>query len=101
MSSSINFSFSSHNVSHSSRRVAFDIGSGGDGGGAGKADEDIFQLLENFKSMDRENREMETAASALEANLELDRRELARVAKEATEVETALAAAVQEADAVL
>ena len=44
---------------------------------------------------------METAASALEANLELDRRELARVAKEATEVETALAAAVQEADAVL
>ena len=44
---------------------------------------------------------METAASALEANLELDRRELARVSKEATEVETALAAAVQEADAVL
>ena len=51
MSSSINFSFSSHNVSRSSRRVVFDLG--GDGDFAGKADEDIFELLENFKSMDR------------------------------------------------
>lgn len=56
MSSSINFSFSSHNVSRSSRRVVFDLG--GDGDFAGKADEDIFELLENFKSMDR----LETSA---------------------------------------
>ena len=53
MSSSINFSFSSHNVSRGSRRVAFNLGDDGDGDGAGKADEDIFELLENFKSMDR------------------------------------------------
>ena len=44
---------------------------------------------------------MDAAASALEASLELDRKELARVSKEAAEVETALAAAVREADAVL
>ena len=44
---------------------------------------------------------MDASASALEANLELDRKELARVSKEAAEVENALAAAVREADAVL
>ena len=44
---------------------------------------------------------MEAANSALEANLELDRKELARVAKEADEVETALATAIRESDVVL
>ena len=44
---------------------------------------------------------MDASASALEANLELDRKELARVSKEAAEVENSLAAAVREADAVL
>ena len=44
---------------------------------------------------------MDASASALEADLELDRKELARVSKEAAEVENALAAAVREADAVL
>ena len=44
---------------------------------------------------------MEAAASALEANLELDRKELARVTKEADEVETALATHIRESDVVL
>ena len=37
----------------------------------------------------------------MEANLEIDREELARVAKEAEEVEAALATAIREADVVL
>ena len=44
---------------------------------------------------------MDAAASALKADLEVDRREFARVAKEADEVEAALAAAVGESDLVL
>ena len=47
--SSFNHSLSSHNVSRSGRRVAFNLGGGDDG----KADEDIFELLEYFKSIDR------------------------------------------------
>ena len=44
---------------------------------------------------------MDAAASALKADLELDRREFARVAKEADEDEAALTAAVHESDLVL
>ena len=47
MASSANFGASR------GRRVAFHLAGTGDGGGA--ADEDIFEVLESFKTMDRDS----------------------------------------------
>ena len=54
MSSSIKSSFRSHNGSRGGvRNVAFNFSGDGDGEGAGRGDEEIFRVLENFKSLER------------------------------------------------